>query len=230
MEQTIVQEKRYIVDSVDATSWSVSGWKLSVVFIVLTLLVLPWLQMRDLLTVPAEVHAAQNIYQAAMAELTGGSSQSLLESRTGILKRIDALNRLPDITAKPVIETMSLPLFLSFCEGIAGEGFGFSPISDLPNESTWICYKEQEGVWPLKILVSLELRVLDSFKIELVRLRRGERELPLEYAMHYFAKESAQMQPHLPLASGIRNFSCSQEAGKGWILKVGYRAPSRSSA
>ena len=94
------------------------------------------------------------------------------------------------------------------------------PSPDYPN--TLLVSKFEEGVWPLPIVVSLQVR-LQKEKISVGHLKRGERRIPIQMAAHYFSKESAwlsQQQDWIRAIEGLHLAPISK-GGAGSFAEVG---------
>jgi hypothetical protein len=203
-----------VVETVDVSQKIVSWQKLAIVLATIAVVVAPWTFMLDLFTVPDEVQEArENFTRLETSYLENGDQWD--QQKNQILLSIRRHESSDDIT-KPELTFDHLPLevVLSYLHDDLDwtQDVAFFPHRDLASP-TLIISKYEPGVWPLKIILSLELRLKEKGHhvwVEIGRLRRGKREISNTLIWTYFGQELRQLRRLETFGGGIENVRLSQ--------------------
>lgn len=76
------------------------------------------------------------------------------------------------------------------------------------SSDTFIFYKKNKGLWPLRIPYSLDVQISDQVTFK--NLFRGNSEVPSRSASYYFSKEFDKLAPLTSLYGGIKNYKIEQ--------------------
>jgi len=202
-----------VIGTVDATQRFFSKRKLALIFLVIVLLILPWTLMSDLFVVPKDVKQSRELFSLlsddylANKDVWHQQKEQILSSMTQHETFEGKMN------AELInFDNLSLGVLMAFFH----ENMGFNkrkfkslsiyPINHL-NETTFLISKYQRSVWPLHILVSLEIQLKfdhDKMNITFKRLRRGQRQVSPELAWTYFGPELELLCQLEPFVGNIR--------------------------
>lgn len=223
-----------VVDTIDASRTRFSAYKIFLVLTVVTLLVTPWLLMGDLFRVPPEVDVSREKFEV----LTTRYQQSQTHWHAAKQQLLENMqNRSPEgrlDLGSQAYDNVPLEVFMAFLR----EDLQFSkdrfrdvtvfPIPDTKN-TVFLITKYEKGVWPLKIVLSLEVQLINKgnrLSVEFRRLRRGSREISRDFAWVYFAPELKLLRQLEVLAGGVSNvhvYILPQPVAEGSQERLGWR-------
>lgn len=200
-----------VVDTIDASHKRYSAPKIVLFFAILVLLAAPWLLMNDLFRVPQEVIDSRAEFQKLATRYHEGQprwhaeKEQLLENM-----RLHPLEERMNSEGHS-FDNVPLEVFMA----LLWEDLKFSkdkfrdvtvfPIVDAENP-TFLITKYEHGMWPLRILLSLEVQLNNHgnrLTVEFRRLRRGNRDISQDFAWVYFGPELKLLRQLEVLAGGV---------------------------
>lgn len=202
-----------VIDTVDITRPKFCRRKLTIAALALLLLFLPWLLMADLFVVPPDVKASRRSFDKVVKSYSQDRSlwhehkeQVLLSMEPKSLEEQIAREKLSfdEVPLETVVAFFEDNL--SFTKGQL-DHVKFFPASDL-HSATFLISKYQKGVWPMRIMLSLEVRLsFDDGRLQVLfqRLRRGKRDVSPKMAWIYFGPELEAFRKLESALSGIIN-------------------------
>lgn len=208
------------IDTVDASRMQFSRRKILIATALVTLLTVPWLFMSSLLSVPDDVAESRTLYEKVHARYVDEQA-SWSKQKDQILAAVARKQKDDPIGSEPALfEGLPLEVALAYLYEDLGMGkntftnVAIYPNTDLSNP-TFIVSKYQKGMWPLKILLSLEVRLRHdqgAWVVEYQRLRRGSRDISPALAWVYFLPELKLLSKLEALGGGARSLSLFRPA------------------
>lgn len=205
------ENQGFHIQDVDISKGKFSKKKLFLFCSFLIAMTVPWFWMSDLLSPKTEAQFSRvQFFQAKDYYLKDAKKWD--EQKESLLKQMQE-DRLDLTPAKmPLsLKSISMEVVMSYLI----EELGFS--TKLSNSTLYFqphldgtsitLTKYEEGIWPLKILLSLEIllkkkqgRVTSSF----VNLYRGSRPISIDLAYEYFTQELTALRPLETISGGIQ--------------------------
>jgi hypothetical protein len=202
-EEASEKTEEPLPEATQKSALSIFQWKSFLLFLAAFCLVLcHWLTTSDLFEIPEDVSSSRTLYAKAKERYLANASywnakqQQLIQGLTGSLKE--------GIT-QPVLEQLQetpgeilISLFLQKMTSLEGLGDGHVTIFRKENVSkenpsySLVITKPEPGIWPLNIMLSLELDVkiqAQKLLLQISRCRRGSQDLALGLSWAYFGPE-----------------------------------------
>lgn len=199
-ENTEAANSRVTIDAVDTSSTRLS-WKKTVIALAICMtIVIPWYFMTDLLSVPKDVQENQKNFEKTL-------NNYLQQQKLWKQKKDTALQN-----NNLLHGDIPLEAFFAYLE--EDLGFNLTNVTIFPNSNSSIMItKRQRGLWPLSVVLSLEMGInieKGQISVHFIRLRRGQREVSPGLAWAYFGPELGRLRRLEFFAEGTRNLQISE--------------------
>jgi hypothetical protein len=215
-------EKYLFLDTVDASSFQLHWRKFALFVAVVIMVALPWVLMAPLFDVPDDVEFTRSAYDSALSNYFK-SRDSWDQRKDQLLQTMQQHKANPDLT-KPPLVLGDLPLEVLFAYFNDDLDFFRRINSDLAiypvikkGEGPRISLsKYQSGLWPMRIILSVDLEfVSEGSKVtpRVIRFRRGSQEASANLAWSYFAPELQVFKQLESMQSGMVDLSMHEKNG-----------------
>lgn len=214
-------EKYVYLDTVDASTFKIHWRKFATVLAVLLVIALPWLLMAPLLEVPADVENTRTSYDSTLSNYFN-SRDTWDQRKDQLLQTMHQYQANPDLTKSPMaVGDLPIEVFfaylndnLDFFRRINSD-LAIYPILKKGERPRITFSKYQTGLWPLKVLLSVDVELItEGSKVtpKVIRFRRGAEETPVNLAWSYFAPELQVFRQLESIQSGIVDFSMHEKS------------------
>ena len=204
-----------VLETLDATTFTMTKGKLLVSFIFLFLALFPWVKMSDLLTTPKEIKQSRKAFFSVQKNYE--KKMDVWSQQKAQILKLLSNHTYQENSKKKTLEISKLPLEVSLAyllEEISQADLIFKKTSIYPKfdegTTSLLLTKYQEGIWPLKILLSLNIQIEEKnnqLKLSFHELKRGKRNISPKLAWKYFLPELQSLKQLEPIVGGIKYIS-----------------------
>ncbi|MBB65468.1 MAG: hypothetical protein CMO81_10430 [Waddliaceae bacterium] len=197
--------------------------RVGVFLLILFLLAMPWMFMADLLREPIDVKDlrkdffSESLSTSLNNELWWRRKQQILQTVYEHRKDYDIGKQGIKFTDIPEEVALSILLDVLKITPDSKSGLALALSQSSSGGLTLHLNKYQKGIWPLSILLSLEIKSHTNKNgytdFEFSRLRRGTRDVSPNLAWDYFGEELQTLRSLEYLASGLKNLEMENTRG-----------------
>lgn len=202
-----------VLGTVDAGKFQLSRVKLGVFLAILAVIAAPWLLMYDLFSHPSDVERSRADYQA-MKDRYEVEKGQWDQQKNMILSQLQEHNWDNELDKPPLVfHDISLEVVLAYLlddlnfDPTEKEDVCIYPVLD-KHGARVILSKVEGDMWPLQVLTSLEIAFVlheQGVGAQFLRMRRGSREVPIEFAWDTFGPELQRLRGLEGFVGGIQN-------------------------